>query len=400
MRRLARALVGDAALADDVAQEAWMVAADKAPAEDRPLRPWLARVVSTLARTRQSRRDPPWPSRAGGGCRAQRAESGTSLVERLELQRAVAGEVLALAEPYRSTVLLHFVEGYTSAEIARRMGIPAGTVAAGGWKTALDQLRAALRARSDQPPKGWLAALAPLVPRTPTAVGVIAMKKVAAAIVILVLLIVAGWVALSRRDRGHAGAPSSQEVARGTTALPHHAASAAFPAWLAQADAPNRRVAGQVLLAGGGPVAKATVRLGLAVDGAAPQPVAELQSDEHGRFDFGELPAATFIVSAAAAGRSPAAVTVDAADPNAHPDHVTLLLGDCRSHLFRWVDRCVGRPIARARLSVAGLSGGETDASGQYSLCLPPDAPTLRIDAEGYGSIEERVGRRRTACRR
>ena len=33
------------------------------------------------------------------------------LIERVELQRALADELLALAEPYRSTVLLHFVEG-------------------------------------------------------------------------------------------------------------------------------------------------------------------------------------------------------------------------------------------------------------------------------------------------
>ncbi|MBA3538226.1 MAG: hypothetical protein H0T79_01235, partial [Deltaproteobacteria bacterium] len=41
VRRLARALVRDDAAADDVAQDAFLVATAQQPAEDRPLRPWL-----------------------------------------------------------------------------------------------------------------------------------------------------------------------------------------------------------------------------------------------------------------------------------------------------------------------------------------------------------------------
>jgi RNA polymerase sigma factor (sigma-70 family) len=389
VRRLARALVHDSALADDVAQEAWIVAAEKAPDEDRPLRPWLARVVMTLARTRRR-------GELRRGLREQAADvelsvpSSDELIERVELQRIVAGEVLALAEPYRSTILLHFVEGYTSAEIARRMGIPSGTVRR-RLKTALDQLRAALRARPDQPPKGWLGALVPLVPSTPATIGVIAMKKLAIAIAIIALLLVAAFVGFSRRDRGHARSPQPADLARGPTAFSRAIAPGLFPAWLAQVGAPDRRIAGQVL-AGGAPVAKATVRLGLVVDGAAGQLVAEVKSDDQGAFDFGMEPAATFTVSAGAAGHSPASVTIELAAPNAHPDRITLVLGDCRAHMFGTVTDASGGPIAKARLSVAGLSGGETDVGGQYSICLPLDAPTLRIDADGYGSLEERIG--------
>jgi len=73
----------------------------------------------------------------------------------------VAGEVLALADLYRSTLLLHFFEGLTRVEIARRLEIPDGSVRR-RLKTALDQLRARLDARDDQPGHGWLASLAPL----------------------------------------------------------------------------------------------------------------------------------------------------------------------------------------------------------------------------------------------
>lgn len=49
VRRLAGAIIKDDALADDVAQETWIIASQHAP-EDRPLRPWLHRVVLNLVR--------------------------------------------------------------------------------------------------------------------------------------------------------------------------------------------------------------------------------------------------------------------------------------------------------------------------------------------------------------
>lgn len=389
VRRLARALVGDAALADDVAQETWIVAAESSPETDRSLRPWLARVVRTLARTRR-RTDVRRGLRERAAAAEEQAPSADELVERVELQRVVAGEVLALAEPYRSTVLLHFVEGYTSAEIGRRLGIPPGTVRR-RLKTGLDQLRNALRARRDQPPKGWLGALAPLASKAPAAVGVVAMKKLAFAIAILVLLLVAAFVGFSRRSGGEHASHAASTTRAPTIGV--RAATPAFAAWLAQTGVPDRRIAGQVM-AGGAPVAKATVRLGLVVADDAVQLVTEATSDEHGAFDFGLQPAATFTVSAAASGHSPAAVTVALADPRAHADHLVLVLGDCRAHMFGTVTDASGGPIAKARLLLAGLSGGETDAAGHYSICVPLDAPTLRIDADGYGSIEQRLGTR------
>lgn len=109
VRRLARALVKDAAVADDVAQDAWLLAMRHPPADARPLRPWLKRVVLNVARMRYRtahRRDAREAATEPEG-----VPTPGELVERVELQRAVADEVLALTEPFRSTVLLHFVEG-------------------------------------------------------------------------------------------------------------------------------------------------------------------------------------------------------------------------------------------------------------------------------------------------
>ena len=128
VRRLARALVRNDTEADDVAQETWLVASAEQPDEDRPLQPWLARVVRNRVRARrrgEARRDQ--RETAYEHARGEDVATPAELVERVELQRVVAGEVLALAEPYRSTVLLHFFEGMTSVEIARRLGRTPGS---------------------------------------------------------------------------------------------------------------------------------------------------------------------------------------------------------------------------------------------------------------------------------
>lgn len=50
------------------------------------------------------------------------------MVERIELQRCVSEAVLALPEPYRSVVSLRYYEDLSSAQIARRLGVPEATV--------------------------------------------------------------------------------------------------------------------------------------------------------------------------------------------------------------------------------------------------------------------------------
>lgn len=122
---LARRLVADANDADDLVQEAWLKA-HSTPAErfsSRPrLRAWLAAVTRRLARdTRRAR-----------GRRARREEyaaqsevhaSAADVVERSALLEAVLHAVRGLAEPYRSTVLLRFMDGFATAEVAAEMQV-------------------------------------------------------------------------------------------------------------------------------------------------------------------------------------------------------------------------------------------------------------------------------------
>src|SRR5262245_54610429 len=192
IRRLAYALVKDADVADDISQETWLAAHDRLPA-DRPLRPWLARVVLNVTRMRsraETRRD----AREAAVPVLPAEPQTDALVDRVALQRALVDAVLALAEPLRTTVLLHYFEGLSSAAIARPLGIPDGTVRR-RLKDALDELRAHFAKRE----RRGLAALAPIAglakPRASLtfAVGGISMKKLFAAIAaVLALLVLVG----------------------------------------------------------------------------------------------------------------------------------------------------------------------------------------------------------------
>jgi RNA polymerase sigma-70 factor (ECF subfamily) len=386
IRRLAFALVRDDATADDVAQETWLAAADHTP-EDGPKRPWLRRVVLNVVRMRgrgAKRRDK--HERDAGYSDAQ-APSPDELVERVEIQRIVSGEVLALAEPYRSTVLMHFVDELSCADIARRLGIPDGTVRR-RLKVALDHLRARLRERDDK----RLALLAPLlIPRpshAATLVGAAVMKKLVIA-TLVILLVLVGIFALWHRGRGDAQTPSNAHSPVATGGGAHRRDALAgddIPAWALQPGAGPRRIAGHVVSTAG-PVAKATVRLGLELPGVL-QTVAEVETGPDGAFDFGERPAATFSVAAEATGFAPSHIEIALANPRTKPEAIVIALGACRSRIFGSIVDASGGPIPKARLSVAGLGGTDADDKGQYSLCIRPRDAHVRIEADGYASLE------------
>jgi len=392
VRRLARALVRDPAVADDVAQDAWLLATQHPPSDARPLRPWLRRVVLNAVRMRHraaSRREAREAAIVPGD-----VPTPSDLVERIELQRAIADEVLALTEPYRSTVLLHFVEGLPSAEIARRLGVPDGTVRR-RLKMAIDQLRERLRARGDGPKSGWLAALIPFAQRfdssstAPTTLGGITLKKGMVVVVLLIGLLFIGavvWWRYSAR-RGEPGGTAIAEREAAHPAGGHDARpTASVPLWIAQVDVPGRRVAGQVRSLDG-PVGGAIVRLALSSMPGVLEQIAELHSGPDGRFDFGVQPAATFSVSAEAPKLTPSSMVIAVADPGTKPDQIVLQLGACQSRLFGSVLDASGGGIAKARLLNAELGGGESEESGHYSLCLPDANSRIQVEADGYGTI-------------
>ncbi|MEM7308995.1 MAG: sigma-70 family RNA polymerase sigma factor [Planctomycetota bacterium] len=165
VRALARSLVRDPSVADDVVQETWLAALTSPPKTRDNVRGWLATVVRNTVRQRGR----------GGARRAAREErvaaergdalpSSAELAEQVETERRLASQVLALDEPHRRLLLLRYFEGLSAAEIARRTDEPAGTVR---WRVsrALEELRDRLDHDFGGDRAAWMALLAPLAER-------------------------------------------------------------------------------------------------------------------------------------------------------------------------------------------------------------------------------------------
>ena len=169
--RLARRLVRDPATAEDLAQEAWLSALERpsaggsAAADPRAWRAWIAGVLRNLARAERRGRE----RRLERERAAARSEGGASQDEalaRAALHRDVVDALLALEEPYRTTLVLRWFEDLPPRGIAARQGVPVTTV-----KSRLARGHGLLRARLDRAHGGdgraWALALLPLVAAQP-----------------------------------------------------------------------------------------------------------------------------------------------------------------------------------------------------------------------------------------
>ncbi len=171
IRRLARRLVTDADLAEDLSQDTWVRALEHGPRVDQPLRGWLATVMKNLLRQRR-RGDGRRQAREEVSARAEGVEASPGgVLERVSTHRALVEAVLELGEPYRTTMLLRWFDGLSPKDIARELGLSRETV-----KTRLSRGLAELRERLDREHGGdrraWLSALVPLFDGRPwTAVG-------------------------------------------------------------------------------------------------------------------------------------------------------------------------------------------------------------------------------------
>lgn len=213
LRRMARALTGDAATAEDVVQEVELRALTHAPASG-PLGAWLTTVTRRLAanvRRARARRE----EHERGAARVERIEGPLETLAGLELQARVLAAVRALEEPYRTTLWLRFYEDLPPRAIARRVEVPLATV-----KTRLARGLALLRTRLDAEHGGrresWALALAPLAHTSApvlvplTLGGLWTMKKLALVAVVLVV----AWVGYRETRR----APESSVAASSDSA--------------------------------------------------------------------------------------------------------------------------------------------------------------------------------------
>ncbi len=226
---LARTLLRDPNAAEDVAQETLLVAMERPPREALAgpgLRRWLASVTRTLARQlvrgerRRARRE-----RVVADGRAQARQ----VVERGAMQQRMGELVMGLDEPYRSTILLRYLDGLNSREIAERQGVSPAAIRK-RLSRGIDRLRGRLDEEYEGDRCAWLMALLPLA-RTPGGVagstsvlsGALWMST-QAKIAIALILIAIGVVALRASTTSGTGAGPPDELVgptpSGSTATP------------------------------------------------------------------------------------------------------------------------------------------------------------------------------------
>lgn len=144
LRRLALDLVPDAAGADDLVQDTFLVALAKAPGARGSRRAWLAKVARNLAR-QGYRKDAHRRGREELAASPEALPSPADLAQEIEAQNALSAEVMELPEPYRSVLLLRYYRELTTVEIAARCELPPGTV-----RSQLTRGIALLRERLEQ----------------------------------------------------------------------------------------------------------------------------------------------------------------------------------------------------------------------------------------------------------
>jgi RNA polymerase sigma-70 factor (ECF subfamily) len=162
VQALARGLVADEHMAEDMAHDTWAAVIRRPPTGVRDIRAWLSTVLQRRVASyrRGARKNLGLESAAltvGHGATDDAAQQ-------LEYEHVLHGAVRALGEPYRSTIYLRFHEGLPPRSIAARTGVPVKTVKT-RLSRALAQLRGTLDAKfppDDTSARNWRQALAPI----------------------------------------------------------------------------------------------------------------------------------------------------------------------------------------------------------------------------------------------
>jgi RNA polymerase sigma-70 factor (ECF subfamily) len=153
VRKLARSLAADESRAGDLEQETWLAAALHPPRDARSPRGWLGAVMRNIQRNERRgdfRRD----RRERAVARPETADVAPDVVAEAEEQTLLVREVLALDEPYRTTVLLRWFEDLTPQQIAERQSVPLETVRT-RLKRAVERLRGRMDERHGGDRRAW-----------------------------------------------------------------------------------------------------------------------------------------------------------------------------------------------------------------------------------------------------
>jgi RNA polymerase sigma factor (sigma-70 family) len=392
LNRLARQLAGSHAEADDLLQDTWLAALRSPPDPERPARPWLAKVMHNLRRMywrgaerRRSREGIVAPALG-----ETQAPDTQLLVERVELQRLVARLLLALDEPYRTTILLTFFDGRSSPEISRLTGVPEGTVR---WrlKEALARLRVSLDDHHGGSRMRWTVLVAPLGASADildAGKGVLMMATkskawVLAALACVATLTVGGAWLLLLRPKPSAEALHAFDIPEVRTGR------------LRVFGAPTGRgpeVVGRTLAPDGSPAAAAELTLVRQRRDPRPgeplerRPRATTLSESDGTFRLQAPGPGAYTVTATAKGFLPASAEVRLGQNSRQEIDLRFQTGGI---VVRGrVHDSGGGPIATseilARTADSGFAITRTNSSGSYELQLRHGRYELTADADGY----------------
>ncbi len=270
IRALARGLLRDEHLVEDTVQETWLRFLRRGPRERVLTRSWIGQVARRLTIDGLRERS----RRAARERSSARPEALPSVAEELanaEILRSVVEEVLALDEPYRTSVLLAYWRGWDARRIALETGAPLATV-----RSRLQRAHQKLRERLDRAHErdAWARARAAFGtrevagPLTLLAMG--AGAKLALGAIALAALLFLGWRSLGRAAPPPAGGGEVQPIAVGEPA--EQADSDAH-----EAGTEERNEVGTAALAGGIRIAGRVVDLAYAELELSEKPTSDLE---------------------------------------------------------------------------------------------------------------------------
>src|SRR5436190_5021937 len=167
LRRLAQGLLYDRHGAEDVVQEAWLAALRARPPATM-LGGWLTEAVKRLARNRR-REESRRAKREQAVARTEAQPGAGERAAQLEVLHRMLDALAALEEPYRSAVMLRFLDDLPPRAIAQKLGVPVNT-ARTHVRRGLERLRRDLDGERGQGRQEFLAALVPFVGRMPWSV--------------------------------------------------------------------------------------------------------------------------------------------------------------------------------------------------------------------------------------
>ena len=260
VRAVARGVLGGDRDVEDVLQETFLVASERAPGQPGALRAWLRTVARRLAVDRlraNSRRT----RRERGAARAEALPEVSELLVREETRRRLLEAVACLDEPYRTTMLWHYYAGKSVAEIAALLAAPIDTVRT-RLQRALARLRQDLDAHHGGDRGAWGAALLPLLGR-PTGVGIagsalggLAVKKALVTAAILLAMGGGAWTVVRGRGALERTSPQGPPASASGNPVAGAAADDVVPVTLA---AKASRPPANALRSGGAPPAFAGI---------------------------------------------------------------------------------------------------------------------------------------------